>query len=59
MDTEAIQQWCDRVAGIVVDALIDFGTLTEKDRVGSEEVVSEEIFVRLTLGDYPPERETK
>jgi hypothetical protein len=59
MNIKAIQEWSDRIAGIAVDALIDFGSVSEKDRSGSAEVVSEEILVRLTLGDYPPEKVNK
>ena len=57
MNVEAIEEWTNKIAGIAVDALIDYGSVNEKDREASEEVVAEEILVRLILGDYPPPKQ--
>ena len=57
MNVKAIEEWSNKIAGIAVDALIDYGSVNEKDREASEEVVAEEILVRLILGDYPPPKQ--
>jgi hypothetical protein len=49
-----IQQWCDHVAAICVDALI-YAKLVEKSECDRAiQIVSEEICVRLCARDYPP-----
>lgn len=51
MDAKA---WSDRVAALAVDALLTGKVLRKEDFDRAVAIVSEEIFVRLTLRDYPP-----
>ena len=46
--------WSDHVAGLVVDALIDGGLIGRDDFQRAVDIVSEEVFARLCVRDYPP-----
>lgn len=46
--------WSDRVAGLVVDALLTAKILKKEDFEKAVEIASEEINVRLCLQDLPP-----
>jgi len=46
--------WNDRIAELAVDALLTAKLLRKEDFSRAVEIVSEEISVRLTLGDRPP-----
>jgi hypothetical protein len=49
-----VREWCEEMAGLGVDALVDAG-LIDKGAFGRAlEIVAEELFVRLGLHDYPP-----
>ena len=49
-----IQSWCESVAGLSVDALIDAGLIRKEDFTNATAIVMQEILVRLSIGDYPP-----
>jgi hypothetical protein len=51
---EALQTWCDSIAGLVADALVDGGMVQHSDFKQAAEIISEEIWVRLLINDYPP-----
>jgi hypothetical protein len=48
------KQWCEKVAALAVDRLLDAGLVRRDDLVGATAIVAEEVFVRLCLEDYPP-----
>jgi hypothetical protein len=48
------KNWSDRIAGLAVDALVTAKVLRKEDLSRAIEIVSEEISVRLALGDLPP-----
>jgi hypothetical protein len=47
------KNWSDRIAGLAVDALLTAKVLRKEDLSRAIEIVSEEISVRLALGDLP------
>jgi predicted RNA-binding protein associated with RNAse of E/G family len=49
-----IQSWCESVAELGVDMLVDSGLIKKEDFAKATAIVAEEILVRLTMGDYPP-----
>jgi hypothetical protein len=49
-----IQSWCESVAGLGVDMLVDSGLIRKEDYTKATAIVAEEILVRLAMGDYPP-----
>jgi hypothetical protein len=48
------ENWSRDVAILAADALHDAKILQTADIGRAIDVIAEEIFVRLTLGDYPP-----
>jgi hypothetical protein len=46
--------WSNRVAGLAVDALTTAQIIKKEDFERAVDIVSEEIYVRLCLGDAPP-----
>jgi hypothetical protein len=46
--------WSDRMAALAVDALLTAKVVRKEDLERAIEIVSEEISVRLSLGDVPP-----
>ena len=53
-----IKSWSEDVAALAVDALLDAGLVRKEDFGLAVKVVTEEILVRLQLGDYPPQEHT-
>ena len=53
------QSWSEKVAGLGVDMLVDHGLIKKKDFERATAIVSKEILVRLSIGDYPPSGELK
>lgn len=49
-----VETWCDSVAGLGVDMLVDHGLIKKEDFEKASAIVAEEILVRLSIGDYPP-----
>lgn len=52
--TLGIVQWARKIGDLSADALVDAGVV---DRAGEElarDVIVEEVFVRLVMGDHPP-----
>ena len=47
----ADKSWCEMVAGLGVDELVQCGL---EDFEKATEIVAEEILIRLSMGDYPP-----
>lgn len=46
--------WADGVANLAVDAMLDAQILKKEDLSRAKEIISEEIFARLSVKDYPP-----
>ena len=51
---QALQAWCDNIAVLSADALVDGGVIRKDDLERAAEIISEEIWVRLLVNDYPP-----
>jgi len=49
-----IQSWCEKVAALGVDMLVDSGLVKKEDVNKAKAIIAQEIQVRLTMGDYPP-----
>lgn len=48
------ERWCEDIASLIADALMD-GGLVDKDQFEkAQAIIAEELFVRLTVQDYPP-----
>jgi hypothetical protein len=52
--TARVRQWCEKVAPLGVDALVDAGLVAKEEFTRASDIVAEELFVRLCLRDYPP-----
>lgn len=55
----SLYSWCENVAALAVDMLVDHGLLKKEDFERAVELVAEEILVRLTIGDYPQGEQDK
>ncbi|WP_017658948.1 hypothetical protein [Baaleninema simplex] len=53
------KSWSQHVAGLGVDMLVDNGLIKKEDFELAVEIVAEEIWVRLTMEDYPPMTEDR
>jgi hypothetical protein len=51
---DPVRAWCDRVAALGVDALVDAGLVAKGEFKNAAAIAAEELFVRLGLDDYPP-----
>ena len=51
---EDIEIWCNRVAALGVDVLLDCKLIKEEDVKQAIDIVAEEILVRFSIGDCPP-----
>lgn len=51
---QSLQAWCDSIARLVADALVDGGMVQHSDFKQAAEIISEEIWIRLLINDYPP-----
>jgi hypothetical protein len=49
-----VREWCDKVAALQVDALVDAGLVPKVEFERGASMVAEELFVRLCMDDYPP-----
>jgi hypothetical protein len=49
-----VRDWCNHVAGLGVDALIDAGLIRKSQFEKASGIIAQELFVRLCLHDYPP-----
>ena len=54
MGQENLQDWCDSIASLCVDALQQAKLTTTADFQRAVEIVAEELLVRITMGDLPP-----
>ena len=52
--SDETKNWCDQIAGIIVDAMLDAKLIEKEIFDEAVDVASLELFVRLTCGDYPP-----
>ena len=52
------REWCVSVAGLAVDALVDGGVIDRHAFDKGVAIVSEEIYVRLAVQNYPPSTES-
>lgn len=52
-----VRAWCDHVAALGVDVLVDAGLVGRGDFERARGIVAEEVFVRLCLHGYPPSPE--
>jgi hypothetical protein len=60
MSTEdRLESWSKKVAELGVDRLIDHGLIKKEDFERATSIVAEEIFLRLTIHDYPPPEKTE
>ncbi len=57
--SERVKAWSDGVADLAADALVDARLINRKDFVRVATIISEEIFVRLCLDDFPPTSEAE
>lgn len=48
-----IESWSNDIAALVSDALVDAGLLKREDMARANEIIAEEIWVRLNMGDKP------
>lgn len=46
------RSWCEKVAELAADALVDKNCITKPNFNASTAIIAEEIFVRLISGDY-------
>jgi hypothetical protein len=53
----SVKEWSDRVAILCSDALFNGGLIRREDLEQATAIISEEVFVRLCLLDYPPAEE--
>ena len=53
-ENEDKSKWCDGISEIIVDCLLDGGVVKKEDFKKAQEIVAEELFVRLLVNDYPP-----
>ena len=51
-----VKAWSDKIAPLIVDSLLDARLIRHEDLQRATAIVSEEIFVRLCLLDYPPSK---
>jgi len=47
-------QWCEAVAGLAVDMLVDHDLIKKEDFERATAIVAEEINVCLCMNSYPP-----
>lgn len=52
-----VRAWSDSIAALAVDALVDHGLVGRDDLDRATAIVSQEVFARLCLLDYPPAEE--
>jgi hypothetical protein len=52
-----IKEWSDHVAGLAADALVDAQLISGTEFGRAAAIISEEVFARLCLGDFPPPEE--
>jgi hypothetical protein len=52
-----IETWSNDIAALISDALVDASLLKREDMPRANEIIAEEIWIRLQLGDTPPETE--
>jgi hypothetical protein len=53
----SVRQWCDKMAALGADVLVDASILNKAEFDKAVQILSEELFVRLCLHDYPPSSE--
>jgi hypothetical protein len=51
---ESLQDWCDAIASLCVDALQQAKLTDAADAQKAMEIVAEELLVRISMGDLPP-----
>ena len=54
MDSETIPEWCEAIASLCVDALLQAKIINPGQVSQAQEIINEEIFVRIVMGDLPP-----
>jgi hypothetical protein len=54
-EEETLSEWCDKLAVLGADALVTAGLLKKEDFKRASEILAEELLVRLSLRDYPPD----
>jgi hypothetical protein len=52
--TAGVKSWSDHVASLAADALVDARLINRDDFERAAAIISEELFVRLCLHDFPP-----
>ena len=52
------EQWSRDIAELAADALVDAQLVAAGDMPRAIEIIAEEIWIRLNLGDYPEQAST-
>jgi hypothetical protein len=52
---KTIESWSNSVSVLAVDVLLDAKLIKKEDFDKAVAIVSEEISIRLIMGDYPPD----
>lgn len=52
----ALRAWCDKVAALGVDMLVERGFVQPATFDEAKNLVAEEIRIRILMGDRPPDR---
>jgi len=52
-----VKTWCDNIATLIADALVDSAHIRNGDLSAVSDIISEELFVRLLANDYPPPKD--
>jgi hypothetical protein len=55
---ERAEEWSQAIAALVADALLDAKLLDPSHVARATEVIAEEIWVRVNMGDLPPAAST-
>ncbi len=53
-EDQEIINWCDDIAALIVDTMVDAKLVKADEFEEAIPVVSMEIYVRFLCGDYPP-----
>ena len=51
--SQDIQQWSQGIAELAADALVDAKLIERSAMPKAKEIIAEEIWIRLQLGDFP------
>jgi hypothetical protein len=55
-DAKTDQEWCGRIGNYSASTLVVAGLLNESQQERAAAIISEEVLVRLLIGDRPPSK---